>query len=176
LQTRISHRETLVSLLRDALGRYEKVDKAIHDPLSVATDFTIDPIGEPIEIGTHEAFKAENLLHGVLDWYLVVLRDTEQSDIESRKGDLKAALDEAVGTLHDAHWADHNEQQDDDHDIPDEDWAQILVRCAQAKIDASARISEVRAAYRALQEAQQKWIQSLRSKIAKLDLQIAALG
>lgn len=174
LQTRISHRETLANLLRDSLRRYKKVDDSIRDPLSTAADLTIDPIGEPIEIGTQDAFHIENMLQGVLDWYLVILKDTEHSEIEGRKAELKVALDRAVATLHDAHWADHNEQHDEDHDIPDEEWAEIEVGCAQAKIDASARIREVGIAYRALQEAQQKWVQSLRAQIVRLDLQIAS--
>jgi len=33
LQTRISHRETLANLLRDALRRYEKVGQSIREPL-----------------------------------------------------------------------------------------------------------------------------------------------
>lgn len=174
LQTRISHRETLANLLRDALRRYEKVDKSIREPLSLAFRVTADPQGEPIEIDPHDAHHLDQMFHGVLDWYLVVLADTEHSEIETRKSALKSALGTLGATLSDAHWADHNEQQDEDHDIPDDEWVRIVARCAEAKLEASQRVGEVQAAYSALREAQESWVQSLRGQIAKLDLQIAA--
>lgn len=174
LQTRISHRETLANLLRDALRRYQRIDKSIREPLTAAHRVVYDPIGEPEAVGPEDAHGLENMFRGALDWYLVVLADTEHSDIEARKVTLKAALDRLVETLSDAHWADHNAQHDEDHDISDADWAEILARNAAAKVEASNRVSEVDAAYRQLQEAQQQWVQALRSQIAKLDLQIAA--
>jgi hypothetical protein len=174
LQTRISHRETLATLLRDALRRHAKVDGSIREPLSMANRVTSDPIGEPVEIEAEDANHIENMLHGVLDWYLVVLKDTEHSDIEDRKAVLKIALDKLMMTLGEAHWADHNEQHDEDHDIPDDEWAKIVARCAQAKVEASYCVGEVEAAYRTLQDAQQQWVQSLRGQIAELDLQIAS--
>lgn len=174
LQTRISHRETLANLLRGALRRYRRVDESIREPLIAAHRVVYDPIGEPEVIAPEDAHRIENMFHGVLDWYLVMLAETEHVDIETRKVTLKAALGRLVETLSDAHWADHNEQHDEDHDISDEDWAEILARNAEAKIEVSERLSEVDAAYRELQEAQQQWVQSLRSQIARLDLQIAA--
>jgi len=173
LQTRISHRETLATLLRDALRRYEKVDQSIREPLSMAARVTSDPEGEPVEIDPHEAHHLEQMFHGPLDWYLVVLADTEHSDIEAGKSALRTALGTLGDTLNDAHWADHNEQQDEDHNIPDGEWARIVARCAEAKIEASQRVSEVQAAYRELREAQETWVQSLRRQVAGLDLQIA---
>jgi hypothetical protein len=174
LQTRISHRETLATLLRDALRRYEKVDQSIRRPLSIASDVTSLPYGEPTEIGPHDAHHLENQFSGLLDWYLVVLSNTEHSDIEAEKTSLKAALDGLVETLGEAHWADHNDQQDEDRNTPDDEWAEILARCAQAKIDASQRVCDVQAAYGALVEAQRQWVRSLRTQIAQLDSQIAA--
>ena len=174
LQTRISHRETLANLLRDALRRYEKVDQSIREPLSVASRATSDPEGEAIEIDAEDAHHIEQMLHGVLDWYLVVLADTEHSDIETPKAALKIALAKLGDTLNDAHWADHNDQQQEDVFIPDDEWARIVARCAEAKIEASERVSQVESDYRRLREAQEGWIQSLRGQIAKLDLQIAA--
>lgn len=174
LQTRISHRETLANLLRDALRRYQRVDKSIREPLTAAHRVVYDPMGEPEPIGPEDAHGLENMFRGALDWYLVVLADTEHSDIEAHKVTLKAALDRLVETLSDAHWADHNDQHDEYHDISDADWAEILARNAAAKVEASERVSEVDTAYRQLQSAQQQWVQSLRSQIARLDLQIAA--
>jgi hypothetical protein len=116
------------------------------------------------------------MFRGALNWYFVVLADTEHSDIEACKVTLKGALDRLVETLLDAHWADHNDQHDEDHDISDADWAEILARNAVAKVEASKRVSEVDVAYRQLQDAPQQWVQSLRSQIARLDLQIAAPG
>lgn len=174
LQTRISHRETLANLLRDALRRYDRVERAIREPLDTAERVTIDHDGEAIAIDPHDAHHIDQMFHGVLDWYLVVLKNTEHGDIEVKKVVLKSALDQLGRTLNDAHWADHNEQQDEDHDISDEEWARIVARCAEAKLEAGERVGEVRAAYRALTAAQQAWVQSLRSQIAKLDLQIAA--
>lgn len=173
LQTRISHRETLATLLRDALQRYGKVEKSIGEPLSLANRLTSDPIGEPVEITAEDAHHLEGALNGVLDWYLVILKDTEHGNIETRKTQFKAALAQAIATLREAHWADHNDQHDEDHDFTDEAWAEIKARCVAAKVEASERIGDVEQAYRSLREAQQYWVQSLRSQIAKLDLQIA---
>jgi hypothetical protein len=79
-----------------------------------------------------------------------------------------------IRTCTHAHWADHNDQQQEDVLIPDDEWAKIVTRCAEAKTEASERVSHVESAYRRLREAQEAWIQSLRGQIAKLDLQIAA--
>ncbi|WP_066661363.1 MULTISPECIES: hypothetical protein [unclassified Sphingomonas] len=87
---------------------------------------------------------------------------------------MKAALDRLVATLGEAHWADHNEQHDEDHDFSDEAWAEIEARCDAAKVEATERVGEVEQALRVLRGAQQQWVQSLRSQIARLDLQIAA--
>jgi hypothetical protein len=174
LQTRISHRGTLAELLRDALRRYERVDASINEPLATASPVTSDPVGDPIEIEPQDAHHLEQIFSGVLDWYLVVLADTETAEIETEKKALKAALERLTDTLNDAHWADHNDQQDEDHDIPDAEWARILERCAAAKIEAAARVNETQAAYRRLRSAQERWAQTLRDQIARLDLQIAA--
>jgi hypothetical protein len=74
LQTRISHRETLATLMRDALARYAKVDKGISEPLSTADGATSHPDGEPVEIDPHDAHHLEQMFNGVLDWYLVISR------------------------------------------------------------------------------------------------------
>jgi len=173
LQTRISHRETLANLLRDALRRYERVNNEIREPLSAANRVVYDPEGEPEEIGTEDAHGLEGMFRRVLDWYLVVLADTEHIGIEARKSALQAALNRLVETFGEAHWADINDQHDEFHDIPDDKWAELVARCAEAKKEVADRVSEVDAAYRQLQAAQQQWVQSLRSQIAKLDLQIA---
>lgn len=174
LQTRISHRETLAILLRDALTRFEKVDQSISKPLAMASDVTSDPMGDARTIDAHDAHGLEQALAGVLDWYLVVLADTEHADIEACKTSLKAALIALTETLNDAHWADHNDQSDEDRDTPDDEWAEILSRCAAAKIEAAERVSDAQIAYLQLTKAQNVWAQSLRGRIAKLDLQIAA--
>lgn len=88
LQARISHRETLANLLRDALQRYAQVDQVIREPMSVADRVTRDPIGEPVEIDSHDAHHVETMLHGVLDWYLVTLKDIEHAEIEAAKAAL----------------------------------------------------------------------------------------
>lgn len=173
LQTRISHRETLAGLLREALQRFEMVDQSIRESLSRASCMTSDPEGEPIEIDSVAAHSLDQMFHGVLDWYLVILSNTEYSDIEARKLALSAALGTLSDTLNDAHWADHNEQQDEDHNIPDDEWARIVARCAKAKIEASQRVGEVQVAYGELRKVQDKWVRSLCRQIAKLDLQIA---
>lgn len=174
LQTRISHRETLAALLRDALRRYARVQKSLKEPLSAASRATSYPDGEPIEIDPHDAHHLEQMLHGVLDWYLVVLADTEHADIEAKKTELKDALTKLGYTLNDAHWADHNDQTDEDRDTPDDEWARIVARCAEAKIEAAERVGQAEAAYRALCGAQEAWIQSLRSQLARLDRQITS--
>ena len=155
LQTRISHRGTLAELLRDALRRYERVDRSISKQLTTASNFTSGYDGEMIEIGSEDAFNLEQSLRGVLDWYLIVLADTETAEIETEKELLKAALVRLVETLRDAHWADHNDQQDEEHDIPDVKWARIVAQCAAAKIEAAEQVYETQAAYRRLQSAQE---------------------
>ncbi|RYF27265.1 MAG: hypothetical protein EOO23_08070 [Comamonadaceae bacterium] len=174
LQTRISHRETLAALLRDALTRFRKADESISAPLSTAYRLTHDPSGEPQEIDTENAFGLEQIVAGKLDWYLVLLAGTEHENIEARKAELQVALETLDETLSNAHWADHNDQDDEYRSIPDAEWAQIVARCAEAKIEASRRVSEATAAYRSLKGAQDAWAQTLRTRIAKLDLQIAA--
>lgn len=112
LQTRISHRGTLAELLRDALRRYARVDASIGEPLTTASRVTSDPGGEPIEIDPHDAHHLEQIFSGVLDWYLVVLADTETAESETEKKALRAALERLTDTLGEAHWADHNDQRD----------------------------------------------------------------
>lgn len=174
LQTRISHRETLAALLRDAVARYDKVGQSIREPLSIASRVTSDPLGDPVLIDPHNAHGVEQRIRGVLDWYLVVLADTEHGEIERFKQALKAALDDLVETLNDVHWPEHNEQVDEDHNIPDAEWAEIVARAQTARIEAASKVAAVEAAWRRLGKAQDDWAQSLRSRIAKLDLQIAA--
>lgn len=175
LQTRISHRETLSNLLRDALRRYERVDKDMAQPLATAIRVTSDEEGEPIAIEPEDAHGVESLFNGLISWYLVVLKGTEHSDIEAAKTALKDALDKAVETMGEAHWADHNGPDDPDlEEISAEEWAKIIERCAAAKIEASARVGEVNVAYRALQAAQAAWVRSLRTQIARLDTEIAS--
>lgn len=174
LQTRISHRETLANLLRDALDRYEKVDRSIREPLSLASRLTSDFEGGAFPIDTEDAHHLEQAFSGILDWYLVVLEATEEPDIEARKAGLKAALKTLLATLLDAHLADHNDQQQDDQRIPDDEWASIVTRCAEAKIEAATRVTQVEAAYRDLRAAQRARVQSLRTQIAKLDLRISS--
>jgi hypothetical protein len=173
LQTRISHRETLATLLRDALQRYSKVDASISGPLAEASQRTSDWDGEPREISAEEAHHLDGELRGVLDWYLIVLAETEAPEIESRKAALKQALDHLGQILNEAHWADHNEQHDEDHSIPDDEWARILARCDEAKREASGAVSETAAAYRKLREAQDQWVHVLRRQIAAMDRQIS---
>jgi hypothetical protein len=127
-----------------------------------------------MEINPHDAHYLEQAFHGVLDWYLVVLADTEHADIEARKSALKGELDRLCKTLSDAHWADHNDQQDEDHDFSDQAWAEILARCAEAKIEAADRVSDVQQAYGELHAAQQAWVRSLRTQIARLDQKITS--
>ncbi len=173
LQTRISHRETLAVLLRDALQRTAQVDKAISKPLDVGMRLTIDHQGASIELDPNGAFHLEGLFRGVLDWYLVILADTEDAEVELRKKALKAALDELISTLHQAHWAEHNDQHSEDYTFSDEEWAEVRAKGVLAQKDASDRVLAVSRAYQALGEAQRKSARSLRTQIAKLDQQIA---
>jgi hypothetical protein len=173
LQTRISHRETLATLLRDALQRYGKVDASMREPLAQASQRTSDWDGGPREISAEDAFKLDSELRGVLDWYLIILAETEDPEIESRKAALKQALDYLGQILNEAHWADHNDQHDEDHSIPDDEWAQILDRCGKAKVEASEAVSEAATSYRRLREAQDQWIYRLRRQIAAMDRQIS---
>lgn len=174
LQTRILHRETLASLLREAQERFARVTKSIAEPMSDLDRLTTDPAGETIAIGGHDAFAIEQRLYGELDWYLIDLNATEADDIEVAKAGLKMALDDLLRTLNDVHWVEHNEQHDEDHSIPDEEWAAIIVRSQEAETLAADKAAVARRAMRALGKAQGAWLTALRGRIAKLDLEIAA--
>tara|TARA_R110000787_G_scaffold278220_1_gene387880 strand:+ start:1657 stop:2349 length:693 start_codon:yes stop_codon:yes gene_type:complete len=173
LQTRISHRETLANLLRDALLRFKKVEDALTGPLDAAGRATSSPIGEPLSISPHDAHGLDQKFHGVLDWYLVDLANTEHSDIEAQKSALKEEIDSLSKILQEAHWAAHNEQQDEDHNFSDDQWAAILDRHEKAKVDAFQFVNNAEEAYRLLRESQNDWVRSLREKIAKLDLELS---
>lgn len=173
LQTRISHRETLAILLGNAQSLHKRVEETLSKPLVAAADVTQGSDGDPRDIDPHDAHGLEQMLSGVLDWYLIALADTEHADIENEKENLRGTLERLVETLSDAHWAAHNFQSDEDHNFTDEQWAEILADHHKAKTDAAARVSDVQRAYRALKDAQQHWTQSLRGRIAKLDLEIA---
>jgi hypothetical protein len=174
LQTKIQHRETLAALAREAQDRFARVRKSVADPLTDLDRLTIDPAGNVEAIGAEDAFAIEQHLQGELDWYLVGLKGTEADGIEVAKAALKTAMDDLLHTLNDVHWIHHNEQHDEDHSIPDDEWAQINQRSKEAETLTAEKGSTVRAAVRALEAAQWKWTSDLRARIARLDLEIAA--
>lgn len=174
LQTKIQHRETLASMLREAQDRFARAAKSIAKPMTDLDRLTSDPAGEPIPIGAHDAFAIDQRLQGELDWYLVDLSATEAEAVERAKARLKEALDDLMRTLNDVHWCEHNEQHDEDHSIPDDEWASILIRSKEAELLTGDKAIAVRRAVRALNEAQAAWVTGLRARIAKLDLEIAA--
>lgn len=177
LQTKILVRDTLAQRLREAHDRYGRMRKDIRQPLNDLGNLTHLPGGEVIPISAEDAFGFEGLLHGKLDWYLVTLRDTEVAEIESAKVKLKTALDSLVETLGDAHWADHNDQFDDDPDfgsqISDGEWATIQQKCMKAKTLTAAKLKAAFSALASLEDAQKRWIDALRLQISALDLGIA---
>jgi len=173
LQARISHRETLATLLGNAQRLHKRVKETLSKPLVTAADVTHGLDGEARDIDPHDAHGLEQMFSGVLDWYLITLSGTEHADIENEKANLRGTLERLMATLNDAHWAAHNFQSDEDHNFTDEKWAEILADHQKAQTDAAARVADVQRAYRALQDAQQLWTQSLRGRIAKLDLEIA---
>lgn len=174
LQTKIQHRETLASLMREAQDRFGRVHKSVADPLVELDRLTVDPVGNAEAIGAEDAFAIEQRLQGELDWYLVGLRATEAETIETAKVALKEAMDDLLRTLNDVHWIVHNEQHDEDHSIPDAEWAEIVQRSEKAELLVSEKGAAVRTAMRALEAAQRQWTADLRARIAKLDLAIAA--
>lgn len=174
LQTKIQHRETLASLMREGQDRFARVAKSIAEPMSALQRLTTDPAGDDMPIGGHDAFGIEQQLYGELDWYLVELKATEDEGIEAAKAGFKVALDDLLGTLNDVHWVEHNEQHDEDHSISDEEWAAILVRSKEAETLAAEKGAEARRAFRTLGAAQAAWLNRLRGRIARLDLEIAA--
>lgn len=91
LQARISHRETLATLLRAALRRYAEVEKAVREPMSFASRVTSDPIGEPVDIEAEDAHHLENMLHSVLDWYLVHTARYRACRYRSRQDDVESS-------------------------------------------------------------------------------------
>ena len=115
----------------------------------------------------------EQRLQGELDWYLVDLKATEADEIELAKTRLKGALDDLLRTLNDVHWCEHNEQHDEDHSIPDDEWAVILARSKEAETLSGEKVAAGRAALRALEQVQAAWITGLRGRIGKLDRELA---
>lgn len=172
LQTRIMHRETLAVRLREAEERAARVAKAIDDPLWTAQRVTSHPDGEPVEISEHDAHGVEQMILGAIDWYLVTLRDTEDTRIEEAKTSFKEALDNLTETLSDVHWPAHNDQSSEDYSMTDEQWAEVLLKAKEGKLLASAKVSAAWQANRALKAAQEAWINKLRQQIARLDLNI----
>lgn len=173
LQTRIMHRETLAVRLREAEERAARVAKAIDDPLWKAQDVTSDPEGGPLEISEHDAFGVEQMIAGRLDWYLVTLEGTEDAPVEAAKAGLKAALEDLTDTLSDVHWPAHNNQSGEDYSMTDEEWAEVLQKASDGKVQAPDKVSAAWKANRALKDAQQGTIDGLRKQIAALDQSIA---
>lgn len=173
LQTRIMHRETLAIRLREAEERAARVAKSIDEPLWTAQRVTSDPVGEPIEIGEHDAHGVEQMIQGALDWYLVTLEGTEDAPVEAAKTALKAAIKDLTDTLSDVHWPVWNDQHGEDYSMTDEQWAEVLQRADEGAKQASAKVSAAWKANRALKDAQQGTIDGLRKQIATLDQSIA---
>jgi hypothetical protein len=150
LQTRMMHRETLAVRLREAEERAARVAKAIDDPLWLAGRLTSDPEGEPIEIGEEDAHGVEQKIRGRLDWYLVTLRDTEDTKIEEAKATFKTALDSLTDTLSDVYWPAANDQSGEDYSLSDEQWAELLQKAEASKTLAAEKVSAAWTANRAL--------------------------
>lgn len=104
---------------------------------------------------------------------MVRLRATEAETIEAAKEALKEVMDDLLRTLNDVHWIVHNEQHDEDHSIPDAEWAEIVQRSEKAELLVSEKGAAVRIAVRALEAAQRHFTSYLQARIAKLDLAIA---
>ena len=157
---------------REAEERAARVAKAIDDPLWKAQDLSSDPEGEPLEIGEHDAFGVEQMIEGRLDWYLVTLEGTEDAPVEMAKAALKTALKDLTDTLSDVHWPAHNDQSGEDSSMTDEEWADVLRKASDGKMQATEKVSAAWKANRALKDAQQATINRLRKQIAALDLSI----
>lgn len=174
LQTRILHRETLASLLREGMERFARIEKEIWPLLSEADRITSDPIGEPVEIDDQTAFYLAQKLRGEGDWYFTILRSTETEEIERTKAEFSAAYIDLIGTLDDVHWPAHNDQHGEDYSLSDDQWREIMRKSDEGQILASMKVTETRKAFRELQSAQAEWVKLYRAKIAQLDQDIAA--
>lgn len=172
LQTRISHRETLITLLRDTLSRNSKVKNDIREPMIKARRATTDHCGDPIEIHPEDAHSLEMDFRKALDWYLVSQADTDDHNVEIHKLKLKISIDKLIETLSDAHYVHSNDQSDEYRSYTNGEWAEKCAQSERAKLEASERVGEVAASYRSLEEAQKLWIRALRKRIAELDRQI----
>lgn len=173
LQTRIMHRETLAIRQREAEERADRVAKKIDGPLWRAQELTSDPLGEPLEIGEHDAFGIEQMIFGALNWYLVTLEGTEDSRIEKAKTALKAALKDLTDTLRAVHRPASSDQHGEDYSFTDEEWAEIKRKAVEGKALATEKVSEAWQANRSLKTAQEEVIDELRRRIAALDQSIA---
>lgn len=169
LQSSIAQRETLIRIKAEAEERFDKVDAQLLPPLRLLSDLTHDPIGGMVEIGAHDAFGVEQQLDGALDWYLVTLRGTESRKIENAKAKLKKSLGELLTALSDVHWIEHNEQHDEERSISDEGWAELEQRHQDAPALVHDLGSSVHLAANELRAAQQEWLNTMRSLIAKLE-------
>lgn len=174
LQARISRRETMARRLSEDVLRFKKVEETLKEPLDLAHRMAIGPDGEPSTLNPESAFILDQKFHRILDWYLDDLANTEHSDIEALKVELKEELSNLSDVLQDAHWAAHNDQQDEHHNFSDQQWAEVLERHEQAKANAFQFVVDTDQAFRALKAGHDEWVRSSREKISKLDLEISA--
>ena len=173
VQTRIMLRDSLAVRLREAEERKARVSTSIEDALWQAQRVTSEHQGEPIEISEHDAFDLDQMIEGHLDWYLVVLRDTEDSSIEEAKSKFKQALNHLTDVLSDIHWPAHNDQHGENYSMTDEEWADVLQKAAVGKVKVSQKVGDAWKAFYELQSAQGKSIDELLQRIARLDFLIA---
>lgn len=172
LQAVIAQRETIVGIKTDAERRFARVEKVTAEPFRNLSRLTVDPVGEMIEIGPHDAFGVGGQLQGILDWYLKTLRDTENPAIEAEKDKLRDSLDKLERALNDVHWIDHNDQHGEDYSLTDEQWEEVKQRSAEAPAKVYEHFGAVNKAMRNLRAAQSAWLETLRALIAQLDSKI----
>jgi hypothetical protein len=175
LQTQIMRRDTLAMRVTEAEERAKRVAQSIDGHLNDAQRATLEPWGNPKDLGPHAAFDLELRLSDCLDWYLVTLQGTESAAVEAAKAALKTSLDDLTTTLCNIHWPDHNDQSGEDYALTDEQWGEALRLSAEGEKSASGKVASVAKAYRDLKSAQQSDVDGLRTKIAQLDQSIARI-
>lgn len=175
LQTQIMRRDTLAMRVTEAEERAKRVAHSIDGHLNDAQRATLEPWGDPKDLGPHAAFDLELRLSDCLDWYLVTLQGTESAEVEAAKTALKTSLDDLTTTLCNIHWPDHNDQAGEEYALTDEQWGEALRLSAEGEKSASGKVAAVAKAYRDLKSAQQSDVDRLRKKIAQLDQSIARI-
>lgn len=174
LQTKISLRQSLYTIMDSQKKVLDRLNSSLDDRIRDASILLFGPDGEEVNPDVHGIFYLDGRFRGAIEWYLNEKENTESSFTLERRKEFISAYEILCETLHNAHWADHNEQFDVDQSFSDEKWNEILAECAQAKLDLHQKLEAFEGELHRLRQAHADWIDSIRSKLARLNAEISS--